>query len=134
MIRLISESFASRGLMILFSLIIVFHLLVLVQVIPFQMVWGGRLKSVSEMYTFETVSIALNLLMLAVVSVRSGVMSLAVNPRVIQFLLWAMAALFMLNTVGNVFSVNETEKLIFTPITLILSIFCIRLALVAKQK
>ena len=134
MIRLISESFASRGLMILFSLIIVFHLLVLVQVIPFQMVWGGRLNSVSEMYTFETVSIALNLLMLAVVSVRSGVMSLAVNPRVIQFLLWAMAALFILNTVGNLLSINETEKLIFTPITLVLSIFCIRLALVTKQK
>ena len=134
MIRLISESFASRGLMILFSLIIVFHLLVLVQVIPFQMVWGGRLNSVSEMYTFETVSIALNLLMLAVVSVRSGVMSLVVNPRVIQFLLWAMAALFILNTVGNLLSINETEKLIFTPITLILSIFSIRLALVAKQK
>ncbi len=134
MIRLISESLASRGLMVLFALIILFHLLVLVQVIPFQMVWGGRLNSVSEMYTFETVSIALNLVMLAVVFVRSGVMSLAVNPRVIQVLLWVMAALFILNTLGNLLSINEAEKLIFTPITLMLSIFCIRLALVAKQK
>ncbi len=134
MIRIISESFASRSLMLLFSLIIAFHLLVLFQVIPFQMVWGGRLNNVSEMYSFEAVSIALNLLMLAVVSVRSGVMSLGVNPRVIQVLLWAMAAMFILNTVGNLLSINETEKLIFTPITFVLSILCIRLALVTRRK
>lgn len=134
MIRIISESFASRSLMLLFSLIIAFHLLVLFQVIPFQMVWGGRLNNVSEMYSFEALSIALNLLMLAVVSVRSGVMSLGVNPRVIQVLLWAMAAMFILNTVGNLLSINETEKLIFTPITFVLSILCIRLALVTRRK
>ena len=134
MICFISEPFASRSLMVLFALIIAFHLLVFFQVIPFQIVWGGRLNSVSEMYSFEAMSIALNLLMLAVVSVRSGVLSLGVNPRVIQVLLWLMTALFILNTVGNLLSINETEKLIFTPITLVLSIFCIRLALVTKQK
>ncbi len=134
MIPRISESVASRGLMVLFSLIIVFHLLVLLQVIPFQMVWGGRLNNVGEMYAFEAVSIALNVLMLAVVLVRAGVISLGVNQHAMQILLWMMAALFILNTVGNLFSTNAMEKMIFTPITLVLSIFCIRLALVSRLK
>ena len=133
MIRLIPEKFASRGLVILFSLLIVFHLLVLTGIIPFQMVWGGRLKDIGKMYSFEAVSIVLNLLMLGVVAVRSGLVSCRINPLVIQILLWMMVALFILNTVGNLLSINETEKLIFTPLTLMLAIFCIRLAL-SKEK
>jgi len=48
----------------LLSLVIVFHILVLLQIIPYNIAWGGRLKTVQEMYVFEIVSIALNLFLI----------------------------------------------------------------------
>ncbi len=129
MIRRIPEVFASRSLIIIFSAITVFHCLVLGGIVPFDIVWGGRLQHVTEMRTFEIVSIVLNLLMMAVVAIRSNMVSFPVRPGVIRILLWVMTGLFLLNTIGNLASVNETEKRIFTPITLLLSILCWRLAL-----
>jgi len=38
----------------------IFHLLILVRVIPYEITWGGRLKTVEEMYVFETISILIN--------------------------------------------------------------------------
>ncbi|MFM8834026.1 MAG: hypothetical protein ACKOEV_10420, partial [Cytophagales bacterium] len=40
---------------------LVFHLLIVIKVIPYAITWGGRLKTDSEMYLFETVSIGMNL-------------------------------------------------------------------------
>jgi len=118
---------AQKTLLLLFSLILVFHTLVLVGYIPFQMVWGGRLKSYEEMLAFETISILLNFIMLAVIAIDSGLLRIPVSRKVLQFSIGIMAVLFAVNTVGNIFSVNEMEKLIFTPVTAILSVLCIRL-------
>ena len=34
----------------------IFHLLILSQIIPFEIVWGGKLKTTEEMYVFESIS------------------------------------------------------------------------------
>ncbi len=66
--------------------------------------------------------------MLQIVLIRAGYFKLKINPVIIKIALWIMAFLFLLNTIGNLFSENDFEKLAFTPLTLILAIFCIRLA------
>lgn len=133
MIRRIPEIFASRSLIAIFSATIIFHSLVLGGIVPFDVVWGGRLQDATEMITMEIVSIVLNLLMMVVVAIRSDMVSLPVRPGVIRILLWVMTGLFLLNTIGNLASVSETEKRIFTPITLLLSILCWRLALLPEK-
>lgn len=127
--KLFSERAAVYSLLFILSLIIVFHLLVLLGVIPFQIVWGGRLTAHAQMVRFESVSIAVNVIMLAVVAVRAGFWKLPVKPLVIQVLLWAMCGLFLLNTLGNLLSTNAFEKAVFTPLTLILAVCCFRLAI-----
>lgn len=134
MLHLIPEKIASRGLLLLFTLTILFHLLIVSGVIPLNVVWGGRIKDTREMYSFEVVSIALNILMLTVVLIRSGHVAVRLNSRVIRVLLWIMTALFALNTIGNFLSFNETEKLIFTPLTLMLTILCARLAISGEKR
>lgn len=134
MIQRIPEVLASRSLMIIFALTIGFHLCVLFGVIPFDMVWGGRLQSEAEMRSFEIISIMLNLLMMLVVAIRSKILSFRINAWVIRILLWVMTGLFLLNTIGNLMSVNKTEQLIFTPITLLLSVLCLRLALADSKR
>ncbi|WP_430867736.1 hypothetical protein [Demequina aurantiaca] len=44
------------------------------------------------------------------------------SPRVVRGFMWAMGGLFALNTVGNLAATTLTETLIFTPITLALSV------------
>jgi hypothetical protein len=125
----ISERLAIYGLLISLSMIIGFHLLVATGIIPFQIVWGGRLENSSQMLSFEVVSISLNLLMIMIVAVHANFLKWKINRVVIRIGLWAMFVLFFINTIGNLFSLNELEKLIFTPVTLILALFSLRLAL-----
>lgn len=81
------------------------------------------------MIQFEIVSILINMVMIAVVAIYAGYLNLKINPKIIKVTLWIMVVLFLLNTIGNLFSNNEMEKIIFTPITLLLAIFCLRLAM-----
>ena len=126
--RMISERNAGLAMLVLFSLILVFHLLVLSGIVPYDIAWGGRLKSREEMFVFESVSISLNTFMMIVVAVRSEFLSLSINRKVIRGILWGMTILFALNTVGNLFAVSSWETIIFTPITLVLSLLSLRLA------
>ncbi len=116
------------GLLLLFTLIIVFHLLVIFGIIPFENVWGGRLKNQKEMLVFETFSIILNAFFIVVVLVKSRYLKLNISPKIITILLWIMSFIFTLNTIGNLFAVNYLEKYIATPITLLLGILCFILA------
>ena len=120
---------ATAGLLIILSLIIVFHVLVLTGIIPFEIVWGGRLKTQEQMLKFEAASIFINLVMVGIVSLKTGLLKAPVSPFFIRVCLWAMFALFLLNTLGNLASVNAFEKMVFTPLTLLLALFSLRLVL-----
>lgn len=119
---------ASNALMIILSLVIVFHFFVLSGVIPFSLVWGGRLKTFEEMVVFELVSISLNVVMVIIAAIHAGKLSINISPMFIQVALWLMSILFFLNTIGNLMSVSETEKIIFTPLTALLCILTVMLA------
>lgn len=127
--KFISSRLASTALLLIFALVILFHVLVLAGVIPFSMVWGGRIQSQEQMISFEIISILINIIMIAVVAIYAGYLNLKINPKIIKMALWMMVIIFFLNTIGNLFSNNEMEKMIFTPITLLLAIFSLRLAM-----
>lgn len=132
-IKLISVRLATNGLLSILLMVIVFHVLVLTGVVPFQMVWGGRLAGRQEMIVFETISILLNALMLLAVGLHTGLLRLSVNRKITTVALWLMVILFLVNTVGNLFSNNQTEKIIFTPLTLILGLLSFRLAVAGSR-
>lgn len=132
--RYISERLALATIATILSLIVLFHLLIITGIIPFDIVWGGRLADRAQMLRMETVSIALNVLMLAVVGIRAGFFGKGIHPRIVTAALWIMAALFALNTVGNGLSQNSLERMIFTPLTLILCVLCLRLALGKRNR
>ena len=129
MTKLISFQFAVNSMLLLLSAVLVFHILILSGVIPYEIVWGGRLESEEQMVQFETVSIIVNLFILLVVLIRAGYLKLSLNDKIIRGALWVLAVIFLLNTVGNIFSVNFWEMVIFTPLTFVSMIFCIRMAL-----
>ena len=119
---------AVNGIIIALFCTIVFHLLVLAGVIPFDIVWGGNLKDKTQLYLMEGVSIAINLLMLFIILGYSGAIKLPTNQKFLNGAIWFMAVLFLLNTLGNLVAKNSLETYLFTPLTFILSLLCFRIA------
>ena len=130
----LSERFALHGLLVIFLAIFIFHLLVVVGVVPFAMVWGGRLHNHSQMLAFEAVSLTINLLMLVIVVVQAGYVRIRIPRRVMTVVFSLMSLLFLVNTAGNLASNNELEKLLFTPLTLLLALLSLRVAVSSASK
>lgn len=127
--NIISEKITGIGLLTILSLIVIFHFLVLLGIIPFEIVWGGRLTDSAQMFQFEIVSITLNLVMLVTVAIRSEHLNVNTNKKIITVALWIMVGLFLFNTIGNLLSSNALEKILFTPLTILLAILSWRLAI-----
>lgn len=49
----------------------IFHVLVLFQIIPYTIVWGGKIKSISEMYILEGVALIIMLFIGLILSIKS---------------------------------------------------------------
>lgn len=113
---------AIRLLMGLLSLVIIFHFLILVKIIPFNIAWGGRLKSEQEMYVFESISIVLNLFLIWIISLKAK----DVKRKIINITLWIFFGIFSLNTIGNLFAQTTFENF-FSILTFIFALLILRI-------
>lgn len=113
-------------LSILFA-VTVFHLLILTQVIPYTVVWAGKLESLDEMYVFETVSIVINMVLIVAVLKKIKCINTHIPDRVVAAVLWLFVVIFTLNTIGNLFAVNRYEQFLGTSTTLICAVLCWKL-------
>jgi hypothetical protein len=120
---------AQIGLLILLSMFLVLHFIILLKLIPYNLVWGSRLKSDKEMYRFEIFSILINSLFVIIILVQASFLTIDIPKKIITYALWLMTGLFLLNTLGNVTSKNKLEQRVFTPIAIMLAIFSLILAL-----
>jgi hypothetical protein len=102
-------------------LVIVFHFLIIVKLIPYDIAWGGRLKSDNEMYAFEAISILINLLFISVLLIKGGYLIFQLNEKIINAVLWFFFFIFIFNTIGNLLAKTIFEKL-FSVLTLILAV------------
>ncbi|SEW35446.1 hypothetical protein [Chitinophaga arvensicola] len=122
---------AGIAMAVIFSGQILFHLLIITKVLPYSIVWGGKLRTPMEMYRLEAIAVLMNVCFLLIVLGKRKVMKLPANQLVLTISLWVMCVLFFVNTLGNLISVNKWEQLIFTPMTIIL---CICSAVLARTR
>jgi hypothetical protein len=127
--RIITERFALVAIGSILAFFSLLHILIITGLIPYHLVWGGRLKSSLEMLQFETVSLGATILMLVVVGIRAGIIRLRLPQLVLRILIGIMFLVFLLNTLGNLSSTSGLERWLFTPLTLLLAVCCLRLAL-----
>lgn len=125
---------AQITLITLFSAALLFHFLVLGNIIPFEMVWGGRIQNREQLIGFEAFSIVSNLYFLFILFLHSNIIKGNFSPLFIRIGLWIMCVLFLLNTIGNLLSINSTEKWIMTPLTGITALLCAFLLFSKNQK
>lgn len=108
---------ALKTLGVICALILIMHVLVLFQYIPYDFVWAGKLHSVQEMQRFEVVSILANILLMSVLYIKYRRMVLKREGRFIRYVLWTFVMVFVMNTLGNLFAHSWFEKYVFTALT-----------------
>lgn len=114
-------------LLILSAATIVFHLLVLIGVIPYTVVWGGKIETLEQRYIFEGISLAVNVLLIGTVLQESGYINRFLPKKAIRIILWFFVVVFALNTLGNLFAENRYEQTIGSLLTFSASFLCWRL-------
>lgn len=120
---------AQYGLLILLCLFLLLHVIILLKIIPYNLIWGGRLKSDTEMYRFEIFSVLITALFILVILAQANFWIINIPDKIITVALWIMTGLFLLNTWLNAVSKNKIERLVFTPVTIVMAIFSLVLAL-----
>lgn len=116
-------------LAIIFSGALVFHFFVLAGVIPFEIVWGGRITEASQMIVFEAISISINSLFLWATLIERGFFNYKFPARFSKIIFIVMGLIFALNTAGNLLSLNTFEKSFFTILTAVISILCLSIGI-----
>lgn len=100
------------------SLVLVLHALILAGIIPYEITWGGNLKTAEEMYVFEGSSILINAFFVYVLLQKENFIKVVFSPRAISIILWVFFTLFVLNTIGNLMARTAIERS-FTLLTLL---------------
>ena len=94
---------------ILFS-VTLFHICVIVKIIPYTVAWGGILTNDKEMYVFESISILLNLFLSWILAMKGDLVKFKFSLKTINTILWIFFGVFILNTIGNIFAKTNFEK------------------------
>lgn len=89
------------------------------------------MKTHNDILVMEGVSIGINLLLLGIVFLRFKIRNNDTIVQKLRIAFWLFFGLFSLNTLGNLFAETLTETLIFTPLTILLAVLSLRLALKA---
>ena len=109
---------------IMISLVVavtLFHLSIILKIIPYEITWGGRLQNDSEMYVFEIISITINIFLGFNLLIKGGYIKQVISLRIVNITLWIFLILFGLNTIGNIIAKTYFEKY-FALLTLVSSI------------
>jgi hypothetical protein len=100
---------------------ILFHILILIKIIPYEITWGGKLKTDEEMYVFEIISILINSFFIFMLLLKGDYIKSFFSKKSVSIILWIFFVIFVLNTIGNLFAKTTFEKG-FTILTLVNSI------------
>lgn len=131
--KLLSQRQALNSMLGLLSIVMVFHLLVIFQLIPYSIVWAGKLNNVKEMLQFEVVSILLLLVNILVFLLKGGYISHKIPVKFLNWIIVFYTVIFFLNTIGNLFAKSNFEFYVFTPLTLISALLCLRVVIETKE-
>lgn len=128
--KLISEKLAGNLLLISFGLLAIFDVLIILNVVPSNIVWGGQIKdSTTNLIVLELISLVVTFIFAIVIAAKMNYINADGFAKVVNIGVWIIFAYLILNTVGNLASGASVENLIFAPITLVLAFCALRLAI-----
>ncbi len=102
-----------RAINILFwivGVILLLHVAIVTKVIPYEIAWSGKLKSDTQMYLFESISILVTHLLGIILLIKGNYVPLFIPISIVNALLWVFFVLFGLNAAGNLLAETLFEK------------------------
>lgn len=105
-----TQKTAIKIILWLHVLVILFHLSIVLKIVPYEITWGGRLKNDSQMYAFETISILINLFLCTILLIKGKYIRELISMKIVNITLWIFFVLFGLNTVANILAKTNLEK------------------------
>lgn len=127
--KIISIRLASNIIITINTLALLMHFLILLNLLPHDFVWGGRLKSEADLIIFESISIVVQILFISIIAVKAEYVFKGKFKRTVNVGTWVMFGLMVLNTIGNLVSNSGLETLVMTPLTCMLALLVFRLAI-----
>ena len=116
-----NSKIAIKTMLYLLVAVILFHLCIMLKIVPYEITWGGRLKNDFQMYIFETISVIINLFLFLILLIKGKYLREFISMKIENITLWIFFILFGLNTIGNILAKTNFEKF-FTLLTLASSI------------
>jgi len=120
-------------LLLLNAALILFHLLLLSGILPYQNIWGGRLQNDTQLYLLEGTSLLISLFLMLVLLMKTGNMRRWFSEKTGNRVLWIYFFYFILNTIGNLLSKSRGEQA-FAALTLIFAVLLWRILKPEKAK
>jgi hypothetical protein len=128
--KLLNAKLAGNLLVGSFGLLAVFHILVLLRVIPANIVWGGMIQDgQANLVTLEVIALGVTLLFILIIAAKTGYIQAGKLLGVVNIGVWLILVFLLLNMLGNLASGVSFENLIAAPITIILALCAFRLAI-----
>jgi hypothetical protein len=110
---------------VLFALVIMLQLLLASGLLPASIAWGGRqTEAAAGLQIANLVAVIVLSGFIYIIRYRAGLVGSSPIPKAIRIGSWVVAGFMVLNTLGNLASVNAVEKFLFAPLTLVLAIAC----------
>jgi hypothetical protein len=110
------------------SFLLVFHILVALRVIPIDKIWGGRVDE-DSVISYQLTSITITIILLFVALIKAGYLKYAFLTKVVNIAIWFMVVYFGFMIFANLSAITTFEKIIFIPLSIILFISSLRLAI-----
>lgn len=111
---------------ILFAIVIVLQILLAAGILPVSMAWGGRQSQLTPSLRIASLVAAVLLgAFIYVIRYRAGLVVEKQIPMVIKLISWIITVFMAFNTLGNLASSSSAERLIFGPVTFLLTVACL---------
>jgi hypothetical protein len=110
----------------LFVVVIILQILLAAGILPISMAWGGRQSVLTTSLRIASIIAAVLLgVFIYVIRYRAGLIGKSPIPVIIKVVSWIITAFMAFNTLGNITSLSTNEKLLFGPVTFILTVACV---------
>lgn len=127
--KLIGVRLASNIIIVINTAALLMHVLILLKIMPYHFTWGGQLKSERDVIIFESISIVIQMLFLSIIAAKAGYIFKGKFQRTVNAGIWILFGIMVLNTIGNLVSASSLEIIVMTPITSVLALLVLRLAI-----
>ena len=126
---IISIELAGYILLIILGLLIIFHILIVVGIVPYNIVWAGKIKSKKELLLMESISLFISVMAMIIVGSKTKNLIFIEDPTIVNIGMWILLALFIFNTIGNLTAKNPIEKYGFGTLTILISFLLLRIVI-----